>query len=467
MTQPPPHPSLHQTGLPWLFARFLRHSGELARLATPVVVSRAGIVSLALVDTVMLGPLGAEEVGRYGLGSAVFAVLIVVSIGLMFGAAVETSHLRGAGRLSETGAVWRRALPYATLIGLFAGIMTQFSEDYFLMTGQSEHVASMSASVARIHGISVLPSLLFVTSNLYLEAMGRPLPGMIAVWVANILNVLLNFWFIDGAFGFSGADGASLATAAVRFLMMFIVIGYVWYLGGKHDFGIRQRPKPGWIVGGATQRRHGYAAGPAYAAESGAFHIMHIFAGWMAVEQLTSFSINMNLLAMLFMATLGIGSASAVRVGVAHGRRDWPDRALAGWTGFFWGMAVQAIPAIILVTHPEMILSVVYQLKDPALIAVVAQGTVVIGLLVILDAGQFILGNALRATGDAWMPTALNITGFLCIMVPTAYWFGIHKGGGAEGLYTGVLIATALIVAGDVLRWTVICLRSLKKSFSP
>lgn len=459
----PPHPSVEQTGARWLFARFRRHSAELGRLAGPVVISRAGILTLALADTVMLGPHGAEEVARYGLGTSAFVFLLVCGIGLMFGTMVETSHLRGEGRLPETGAVWRRALPYALILGLIGVGITRFAEDYFLVTGQSAHLAEISASVTRIQGVGLLAVLFYVTGNFFLEAMGRPLPGMIAVWSANIVNVPLNLLLIDGDLGvaldYTGADGAALATTIVRFGMAAGVVGYIWYLGGRESWGIRERPQPGWIVGGRTMRRHGYAAGPAYAAESGAYHVLHIFAGWMAATQLAAFTITMNMLAMVFMVTLGVASATAVRVGVAHGRRDRPDRALAGWTGVFWISALMAVITAALVANPKAAMSTLYQIEDAALLIAIGPVTTVMAFALLLDGVQFTFGNALRAANDSWIPTVLNFIGFVVLMIPASYFFGVHLDRGAQGLYEGIVGVSALIAAVLALRWTWVCLR--------
>ncbi|MBO6835691.1 MAG: MATE family efflux transporter, partial [Alphaproteobacteria bacterium] len=261
--------------------------------------------------------------------------------------------------------------------------------------------------------------------------------------------------------GVDGADGAALATTLCRVGMMVYVVGYVWYLGGRQEWGIRTRPVPGWIVGGRTARRHGYAAGPAYAAESGAYHVMHIFAGWMAASELASFSVNMNLLAMIFMISLGIASATAVRVGVAHGRRDWPDRALAGWTGVFWVMLMLTPFALVLYLMPMETMSVVYRITDPVLLAVMAPATMLVGAAMIMDGAQFTLGNSLRATGDAWVPTLLNFLGFVVFMIPAAYWLGIVLDRGAAGLYEGILLASGVVMTILALRWTWICVRKI------
>lgn len=442
-------------GYAWFFKRVLRHSSELCRLAAPVVISRAGILSLTLVDTVMLGPLGAEEVARYGLGTSVLVLLLVFGIGLLFGTVVETSQLRGEGRISETGHVWRRALPYACILGVAGLVLTQFSEEYFHLVGQPEELARISGSVAAIQGLSLLPVLIYVASNFFLEAMGRPIPGMVAIWTANAVNIPLNLVLMDGALGVQGADGVALATVFARVLMMVMVVGTVLYLGKQFDWGLRGRLPGGWIRGGRAMRRHGYASGSAYAAESGAYHAMHIFAGWMATAQLAAFTINMNLFSMIFMMSLGIANATAVRVGVAHGRRDWRDRALAGWTGCFWVMAFLLPIAYALAVWPSEVVSSIYRISDPTLIGIALPVTIAAAAALVLDGGQFTLANALRGASDAWIPTAMNIFGFIGVMIPTAYVLGILLDRGARGLFEAIFLASLVVFLILLARWIV------------
>lgn len=423
------------------------------------MISRAGILTLAVADTVMLGPLGAGEVARYGLGTSTFVVLLVFGIGLLFGTVVETSHLRGEGRLRETGQVWRRAIPYAIVLGLMGIALTQFAEEYFLAVGQGADLAAASASVTRIQGIGLLAMMIYVASNFYLEAMGKPLPGMVAVWGANVLNIGLNLWLINGGLGVAGADGAALATTICRTGMMIGVVAYIWYLGGREDIGIRSKPRDGWIVGGRSMRRHGYAAGAAYASESGAYHALHIFAGWMATVELAAFTITMNMFAMIFMASLGIANATAVRVGVAHGRKDFPDRALAGWTGCFWVIAALSPLALALAIWPSDIMGTVYGVRDATLLAVIAPIAVTSAYAMMLDGGQFTLANALRAANDALVPTLLNFVGFLGVLVPTAYVIGVVYERGARGLFEAIVIASTVTFLILAMRWTWVCLK--------
>ena len=70
-------------------------------LAGPVVLAEVGWVTMGLVDTVIVGPLGPEAIGAVGIGSILFLALAIFGMGLLLGLETLVSHAYGAGRLDE------------------------------------------------------------------------------------------------------------------------------------------------------------------------------------------------------------------------------------------------------------------------------------------------------------------------------------------------------------------------------
>lgn len=442
----------------WLTARLGRHLSELARLALPVIVSRAGIVFMATVDTAMLGRAGAAEVGHYSLGTSIFIVLMLIGIGLSMGTAVATSHARGAGDLQEAGRAWRRALPFALIVGIVLTGVCQLGEPFFRFTGQSDEIVQGAGRVLAIQSIGMIPTMIYAACFMFLEAMGRPLPVMFAIWAANLINAVLNELFIFGHFGLPamGADGAALATAIARTGMALALFAYVWWLKDREELGIRN-PVPDLWKSGAGQRRYGYAAGMANGFESSAFAVMNIFAGWQGDEQLAIYGVCMNMLALVFMAALGISTATAIRVGIAHGRGDRPDRALAGYVGLGVGVCVMGLATVTFNLIPDTVASI--YLVDPRLVAMAAPCVAVVGILLLADGGQIVMSQSLRGAADTWTPTILNFGSYILFMIPLGWFLSTYLGRGVLGLFEGILIASIFSVTVLTSRWTWISFR--------
>lgn len=446
----------------WFSARVWRHSSELFRLASPVVVSRAGFLMLVTLDVAMLGRVSENAVATYTLGTSPFIILMVIGMGLQQGVLVSTSHHRGAGRLDETGQVWRRGLPYALIVGLLGAVLLTQAELYFEFTRQDRSLIDPASSVSFWQGVGLAPMMICFATGFFLEGLGRPVPLMLTVWGGNILNLFLNLWLIHGGLGVPamGADGAALATSIVRALMAVGLSAYVWYLADHHQLGVRRKPVPGWVAGGREDRRYGYAAGLSLGFETGAFGVLTIFAGWVGPQALAVYGIANALLAMLFMVALGLAIATGVRVGVAHGRGDGPDRALAGWVGLGWCILLLGVFGFMLQVFPEWIAAI--YTSEPELMAAAVPTILIVGWLLFADGGQAVLGNALRAAADPWVPSAMAFFSYFVVMIPAGWYLGVHLDRGTVGLYEGILIASVVNVTILASRWAWRSIRGIR-----
>jgi MATE family multidrug resistance protein len=266
---------------------------------------------------------------------------------------------------------------------------------------------------------------------------------MIAMISMNALNVLLNWVLIYGHLGFTemGAAGAAAATTIARLGLAIMLFAYIWYMRGQHDYGIRVRQRTRWRDW-QHQRQLGYASGASGALESTAFTSLTIFAGWLGTYALSAYSIALNLLSLIFMAAVGISTATAVRVSMAHGRHDYQDLALAGWSGLGINTVLMTLFGLLLLIFPEP-LAALYT-DDPRLIALVAPVIAFTAYIMIADGGQIVMLSALRGRGDAWKPALAHAVSYILIMVPVSWWLAFELGHGVMGLVEGILIASII-----------------------
>ena len=81
----------------------------MLRLAGPVVVAELGWMAMGIVNTIVVGPLGAEATGAVGLGSNLYIAAAIFGIGLLLG--LDTAGLAGARRRPRgrgPRGAWRR-----------------------------------------------------------------------------------------------------------------------------------------------------------------------------------------------------------------------------------------------------------------------------------------------------------------------------------------------------------------------
>lgn len=433
--QPPIENRIKSEGLK---NRVIRHTSELVRLAGPIVVSRSGFLFLALADTVMTGRYDTEELAYLSIGMGVVMPLLITAIGMIMGTLVLTANAFGGERYNECGPVWRRSITYACILGSVSVVVGFFGEPVMLLLGQSADVARDGGDIFLILSIGLPGHLLFLSSAYFLEGIGRPKMGMFVMIWANILNVILNWMMIDGTSFFApmGAEGAAWATTVSRWFMAISAAGIVWFMADHARFNIR-----GKLSGGFSSwqelRRMGYAIGLSVGVESTAFAALNVFAGWLGKLPLAAYGLTLNLMALAFMIAIGIGSATAVRVGIAFGRGDYKDAALAGWTGLGVSSAGMFIAAIITFFFAEPLAGI--YTDDPVLLREAIITVAFIAWIYVPDGGQALMANALRGRKDVWAPSIIQTVSFFGVMVPVGYTSSIILESGVVGLFHGIL----------------------------
>lgn len=426
---------------------------ELLRLAGPNVMSRLGIMAMGLTDAIVVGQYSAVELGYHALGWAPTVTVLVAGIGLLLGIQVLTARHIGAGMPERTGAVLRRGLQYALLIGLVstAALVLLGPPALRLMRLEPELAAGASAALV-IFSLSLTPYLLADALWFWLEAQGKSHVPATAMWIANGINLLLALWVIpgDSPFPVSGAVAAGWVTLAARVSLLLMLAWWVWRWPAARQLGVFRRPPPDRAEA-REQRRIGYASGLSYAIEMGAFSALNFVAAQLGVLVVAAWAVVINVAGVVFMVPMGIATATAILVSRAVGAGSIAAVRRAFRMGLVVAMAA-LLPLTLIVFLDAGLIARLYT-SDPAVVASVAGALLLASLFFMADGAQVMAANALRARGDIWFPTAMHFATFLLLMVPLAWWLGVHLGRGLDGIIWAVVCASLLSGAALVARF--------------
>ena len=426
------------------------HLRATMRLALPVMLARLGVLTIVTVDTAMSGHASGDDLAWYSVAIAPQIPLLLVGIGLLMGTVVMTAQAVGAGSTQRCGAIWRTGLAHAAVAGTVMAAACMFGEAFLLATGQPDDIAAGGGRVLAALGFGLPAMLLYVATSFFLEGIGRPVPGMVIIIAANVLNVFLNWVLIFGHAGLPalGAEGAAIASSVVRWCMFAAAALYVLRFVNRRRFGITAAADPAERLG-PRMRRVGLPMGIAHGLEASAFSVMTLIAGVLGTAMVGGYSIPMNLLALAFMGAIGLSTAASVRVGNAVGRGDPAGVRWSGWVAV--GVAavyLAAFGAVFGILPDE--LARLYT-ADAAVLAI-AGPTIVIGAVAAIPDGvQGVLMGALRGASDVWPATFLYIFSFWVVMVPLGYWLAVPQGLGATGLMAAVVAGAT--VAALLLGW--------------
>jgi MATE family multidrug resistance protein len=422
----------------------------LLGLAGPVVFSRLGIMTMGLTDTIIVGRYSPVHLGYLALAWGPTSVMVTVAIGLLTGIQVMTARAIGEGRRTGAGAVLRRGLAYAALVGVAASLVLVALAPLVLHAlGLPREMADGATAPLIVFSVSLTPYAISSAGIIWLEALSKPTPAMVIMWLANAVNLAIDLVLVPGRFGAPalGAVGGACATLGARTALMIAILVYIATMREARALGVYDKPARD-PVAEAEQRRIGFGAGASNFFEVASFAAMNVIAGWVGGLTVAAWTIVLNVSAMVFMVPLGLSTATAVMVGSAYGARDVKGVNRAGAIGFTLTAIFGVLVALAIWPASEPI-AAVYTTSAEA-IAMAAPGLMLACLFFIPDCLQVVVAQALRARGDVWIPSATHLISYVVVMAPLAWFLALPMKQGLNGEVLAVVIAS-LLSAGLLL----------------
>jgi MATE family multidrug resistance protein len=423
---------------------------ELGRLAGPIILGFAGNQLLGIVDTAMVGRLGAADLAGTAVGAGIFFAITCFGLGACLGIDPLLAQAVGAEEGARVEAIRRRAITLT--FWLAPPIMLALAVMPLLLARFGVEGPTTRAASRFLWGRlpSVLPFLLFAVYRAYLQSRKATSSIVVASIVANVVNFGANLLLIFGdgslvrmglpAVGLPalGVLGSGLASSLAQTAMLLVVL-----------FAARKvEPLPGEGDTAVTHRsilRIGLPIGLTLTAEVGAFAIAGVLAARLGPHAAAGHQIAITLASMTFVVTLGLGAATTVRIGHAVGRRDTPQARLTGLVGFAASAAFMSLTALGFVLFARPLAGL---LSDkPDVLAAAVPLIHIAAFFQISDGAQAVGAGALRGIGDTRFIQWANVAGHYLVGLPLAALLAFAAGKAERGLWWGLsagLTAVAL-----------------------
>ncbi|WP_020613832.1 MATE family efflux transporter [Sediminispirochaeta bajacaliforniensis] len=199
---------------------------ELLRIAVPVALQNLLISSLSVVDTLMLGQLGEVEIAAVGLANQLFFLSLLFFFGVSSGASVFIAQFWGKKDIPSIHRTVGFAFSFAGSAAILFSLLSLTIPDQILrIFTTDEAVVTVGIEYLRVVGISYLFVAASVLASVSLRSIEEAVTPLRATTASIIANIILNYLFIFGKFGFPqmGVAGAALATTISRGLELIIL----------------------------------------------------------------------------------------------------------------------------------------------------------------------------------------------------------------------------------------------------
>ncbi len=414
----------------------------MLRMAAPLALAELGWMAMGTVDTIMAGPLGATAIGAGSLGGMLFYPIVISGAGVLLGMDTLVAQSFGANnprdcRRTLVDGLWLATALSAPLAAALAGLIPVLHA-----VGINPRVMAPFTGYVTALLWGILPLLWFTAFRRYLQAVNIVKPIAFALVSANIVNAIGNVALMYGHWGFPamGLKGSGYSTSIARLYMAGVLLAAVAW----HERGAMRRVP--WRWNAERIRRLaglGVPAATQILVEGAVFGLVTVFAARLDEASLAAHGIAINVTSTTYMVPLGIGSAAAVRVGQAVGRKDPRGAAAAGRSAVLLSTLFMGAAGVALWVIPKWILEI--YTHDPAVIRIGVTLLRIAALFQLFDGLQTVTTGALRGLGDTRTPMLAHFCGYWLVGLPLAYMLCFSFRWGVSGLWVGLLAALILI----------------------
>jgi len=413
-------------------------------LAVPMILEMAMESLFGVVDAFFVSSLGTEAVAAVALTESLLSILFGVAIGLSMAATAMVA--RRIGEKDPQGA--SVAAAQAVFVGIFcslpiAAIGVIFAPHLLALMGGEPAVIAVGQNFTRtIFGTCVFIFLLFLNNAIFRGA-GDAAIAMRVLWLANIINIVLNPCLILGLGPFPkmGLVGSAVASSIGRGVG---VAFQFWVL-----FGGMSRIKVAWHqmhVQWDVLRRLLQVSG------TGILQVLVTTTSWLGVVRLVAsfgstalagYMIAIRLIIFAILPAWGLSNAAATLVGQNLGAGK-PDRAEQSvYRAGLYNMVFLGSLAVGFIVFAEPLLRIFS--NDPE---VIRQGSQCLRYICYgygFYAWGMVTVQAFNGAGDTLTPTIINLACQWAFQIPFAWLLSYPAGFGATGVYLAITVAESIL----------------------
>lgn len=429
------------------------------KVAFPVMLTQLGAALVGLADSIMVGHYGTTDLAAVSFSNALFFTVMVFAMGALMGVTPLVGNVRGRleklmqqGTTEEEIAHKHEQITSYLANGLvFTGLMCILSLallvpciPYLDAFGQEPEVIASARPYYILIVLSILPFLLFSFSKQFLEGLGNTLVAMLITLGCNLLNILFNWVFIFGHWGFEpmGAEGAGWATLMARSLMpvcffvaMCVKADWRRYIVSLKGRLITRREIEHLISIGTPIGLQSFA-------EAFLFTASFVIIGWISKEALAAHHIANQMADLTFMLALGIGSATTIRVSYQLGKGDIQAVRMASRASVHLCLLMNTIGAAIMIFGRNIIPYIFTE--DREVIPIASSLLIIAGTLQYADGLQCIGAAMLRGIQDVRAPMRIALFSYIGVALPLGLALTFPVGWGAQGMWIAFVIALAI-----------------------
>lgn len=366
-------------------------------LSLPIIGGMISQNILNVVDTAMVGHLGAVALAAVGTGSFAAFMSSAMVLGLSSGVQAVASRRMGEKQVEQAGVSLFAGVIIAVLLGSALTLaIYPYIPALFPYLNADPEVAAVGSSYWQIRALATVFMGINYAFRGYFNGISQPKFYMFSLVFIHVLNIVLNYVLIFGHFGFPamGADGAAWASSIAMLLgsLLYFAIGF-FKLESLKLFRIK--PRLDDLLG---VFKLSLPAGFQQLLIAVGLTSLFWMAGQIGVSEAAALNILINILMLCILPGFGFGMAATTLVGTSLGEQDKPRAKQWAYDVAKVGGGITLSLGLLIAFNAETILH--FFTDDTATINAAILPLQITGTLIFMDVMGVIMMNALLGSGD-------------------------------------------------------------------
>lgn len=426
--------------------RIRTESRQLMAIGGPVIITQLLQMSMSFVDTVMAGRLSAQDLAAVAVGNAVFMPIIVFCLGIMMAVTPIVAQNVGGRSLDQIGKNARQVLWLSVLLAVPCFFLLHNLEFVMIFLGVTDEIIPIADGYLKAISWGVIPAFAYGALRYFNEGLSVTRPAMYIAIIGLLVNIPANYILMFGKLGLPqlGAVGTGYATSIVFTVMFFALLLFTARFETYNRFAIFDTFRLPDRRAFGELLKIGVPIGVSSGMEVTMFAFVSLLAGTISTVAVAGHQVAINFAALMFMIPFGLSVAISTRVGRSVGQGRINEARFRGFIGIGICCLIMACTATVMFLFPGAIASI--YTNDTEVLTMAAQLLVLAAIFQLSDGLQVSGFGALRGLKDTTLPMAVNFVAYWLIGIPVGWYFGLHAGYGAPGLWYGLI--AGLTIAG-------------------
>lgn len=419
----------------------------------PILITQVSLNLMTFFDTVMSGQAGAVDLAGVAIGSSLWVPVFTGINGILLAITPIISQLLGAGSYDSLAKKVQQAIYLSIILAIIIIILGGILINPILtMMDLESEVRFISKYYLISLGLGIIPLFIFNTLRCFMDALGQTRVSMIIILIALPINIILNYLFIFGKFGFPelGGIGAGIATSLTYWLTSILAILIIHKMKPFKEYQVFSawvKPKTKhW----KEQLKIGIPIGFAIFFETSIFAAITLLMSEYNTNTIAAHQAAMSFSSLLYMIPLSVGMALTITVGYEVGAKRLNDAKAYGYIGISGGIFIALLNGMILFLFNDFVASL-YN-SDPDVIALTVQFISFAIVYQLADAFGAPIQGALRGYKDVNMTLIIALVSYWGIGLPTGWLLANFTSLEPFGYWVGIIVGLSTGAAALLVR---------------